>query len=183
MMKKNKDNLKSGLVGVIADKMTDARGFTLIEVLAAMAILSIGLVSLMSLSVTSLKSKETGKRRTIAVNLAADKIEYLKAIPYHNVNVDGSEAIDRNCNIFDGGTRFECVAQGTDSYIALFDNLEFEWSWDVQYIDLDNDGVRHQEGSTNIEDDDAKLIIVNVTWNDMFGDHTVTLKTLRYRLG
>lgn len=186
-MKKNKENignLKVGLVGVIAGKMAGKKGFTLIEVLAAMAILSIGLVSLMSLSVTSLKSKETGKRRTIAVNLAADKIEYLRAIPYHNVNIDGAEAVERKCENFDGATRYECEAYGGSTYIEYFGNLRFDWRWDVLYIDLDNDGVTHQEGSTyNIEDDDVKLITVYVTWTDMFGDHEVSLKTLRYRLG
>lgn len=187
-MKKNRENignLKSGLVGVIAGKMAGSKGFTLIEVLAAMAILSIGLVSLMSLSVTSLKSKETGKRRTIAVNLAADRIEYLRAIPYHNVNIDGSDVITRECDSFDDDTRFECYLETDPSvdFTETIGGLEFLWNWEVKYINLDNDGETNQTDSVNIEDDDVKLISVNVLWTDMFGDHRVTLKTLRYRLG
>ncbi len=193
-MKKNRennitDNLKGGLVGVIADKMTGNKGFTLIEVLAAMAILSIGLVSLMSLSVTSLKSKETGKRRTMAVNLAAGKLEALKAIPYTSIQVSSEnliEAIDRDCDVGTAAfTFFECDPfQGT-SPVETFgtESLKFTWSWDVRFIDLDNDGVTHILNSSKIEDDDVKLITVHVVWDDAFGEHKVSLKTLRYRLG
>lgn len=185
--RKNINNSKGYLVKTITGKMVVNKGFTLIEVLASMAILSIGLVSLMSLSVTSVRSKEMGKRQTIAINIAAEKIEFLKTLQYNNVNIGSDiDSIERECTIVTANTYFTCEAIGTaypSKPVETHNGLKFTWWWDVRYIDLDDDGVTNEEDSTNIEDDDVKLITVYVTWDDAFGTHKISLKTLRYRLG
>ncbi|MBI3815665.1 MAG: prepilin-type N-terminal cleavage/methylation domain-containing protein [Nitrospinae bacterium] len=53
-------------------------GFTLIEVLIAIAILSIGLLALAGMSTTAIKFTNYSKNKTTAVTVAQDRIEELK---------------------------------------------------------------------------------------------------------
>jgi type IV pilus modification protein PilV len=55
------------------------RGFTLIEVLVAMVILTIALVSMAELMAVTLRLQQLGRNQTAAVRLAQDKIDELMA--------------------------------------------------------------------------------------------------------
>src|SRR5438445_36456 len=57
-----------------------ARGLTLLEVLVAVAILSIGVLSFIGTFAGISKSIRVSKSKTIATNLDQEKIEYLKNI-------------------------------------------------------------------------------------------------------
>lgn len=61
------------------------KGFTLIEVMIAMIILAIGLLSFFALNVAIMKSNVMGKMMTAATNLAQEKIEELKNTPYASI--------------------------------------------------------------------------------------------------
>lgn len=60
-------------------------GFTLIEVLVAVTILSIGLMGIASMMVTSLRGGAYGRRTTVAENLAIQKLEQFRNLSYTNV--------------------------------------------------------------------------------------------------
>ena len=62
-----------------------AAGFSLIEVLVAVVILSIGLLALASLQLSMIRSSSATKAQTIAAALAKEKIEQLRA--YRNLDV------------------------------------------------------------------------------------------------
>ena len=66
-------------------------GFSLIEVLIAMMILTVGILSLYTLYITSIKGNSKGNSITTASTWAVDQIEYLMALDYsHPDLVDGS---------------------------------------------------------------------------------------------
>jgi len=60
-------------------------GFTLIESMLAMAILSISLLALAGLQLTALRGNAMSRRMATAVSLAEQKLEQLKNTPYVNI--------------------------------------------------------------------------------------------------
>ena len=84
------------------------RGFTLIEVLVAMIILSISLLALAGLMVTTTKNNAYGSHITEAATFAQDKLEELRSMRWgdilegsHTDHKNGSTGIDytRNWNV------------------------------------------------------------------------------------
>lgn len=66
-----------------------SKGFTLIEVLVAMVILSFSLLALAGLMVTTTKNNSFGSNMTEATTFAQDKLEELRAIKWENLS-DGN---------------------------------------------------------------------------------------------
>ncbi len=60
-------------------------GFTLIEIMIAIAIIAIGIFGVMSLIITVMKGNTLSERVTTATTIAQDKMEYFKMIDYDNV--------------------------------------------------------------------------------------------------
>jgi type IV pilus assembly protein PilV len=61
------------------------KGYTLVEVLIAMVILSIGFLGLSVITMTMIKGLSFSQRLTTAITLAQDKIEEIKQTGYYNV--------------------------------------------------------------------------------------------------
>lgn len=163
------------------DGYLDKRGFTLIEVLIAMALLSFGLMAVASLAGTIIKATESGRKQTQAVNLAVEKLEMLKAIPYADIqSTGGSGGITRACA--GASPTFTCTpngAAGTSSAPTVtINNAAFTWNWTVTYVDLDGDAVV-VEATGNADSRDIKRIDLTVTWTDLFGAHSTKLTVLR----
>lgn len=66
-----------------------SKGFTLIEVLVALVILSFSLLALAGLMVTTTKNNSFGSHMTEAATFAQDKLEELRAIKWENL-IDGN---------------------------------------------------------------------------------------------
>ena len=146
-----------------------------------MMIFSIALLALVSLATTSMKATEMGRRMTQGVNLATQKMESLKAVPFRHLNRDITVGgISKTCTRV--GTVFSCTpTPNTDT----LDNAVFTWSWDVEYMDLNGNGIFYAGGaadSRSIDDGDIRLVTVFVDWTDIMGDHSVELKMLRSTL-
>jgi type IV pilus modification protein PilV len=62
-----------------ASKKFSARGFSLLEVLIAVVILSVGLLALASLQLSMIRASSATKAQTLAADLAKDKIESLRS--------------------------------------------------------------------------------------------------------
>ena len=60
------------------------KGFTLIEVLVAMVILSVGLLGTAALITGIINGNKVSNRITTATTLAQDKMEYIKSVGYSN---------------------------------------------------------------------------------------------------
>jgi prepilin-type N-terminal cleavage/methylation domain-containing protein len=67
------------------DSSKEMNGFTLIEVLIALIILSIALLALAGLMVTTTKNNSFGSHMTEAATFAQDKLEELRAMGWKNV--------------------------------------------------------------------------------------------------
>lgn len=67
-------------------KLHNAKGFLMIEVILAIAILAVGLFAVMSLATIVIKGNAHSKMVTTATTLAQDKIEYFKGISYDNIS-------------------------------------------------------------------------------------------------
>jgi type IV pilus assembly protein PilV len=70
---------------VVANFQNKSAGFTLLEILIALFIFSIGILALTSLTVTATRTGSYGGRMTEAVTFAQDKLEELKANSWGNI--------------------------------------------------------------------------------------------------
>ncbi len=84
------------------------RGFSLIEVLVALVVLSIGMLGIAALYVDSLRSGRTAIHRTQAVILVSDMAERIRANPDAGAAYAGAAA-DNNC-ADDVGLSNDCTA-------------------------------------------------------------------------
>ncbi|MBM2833789.1 MAG: hypothetical protein HW406_950 [Candidatus Brocadiaceae bacterium] len=67
-------------------KLHNDKGFLMIEVIFAIAILAVGLFAVMSLATVVIKGNTQSKKVTTAITLAQDKMEYFKGISYDNIS-------------------------------------------------------------------------------------------------
>ncbi len=68
-------------------KPTDERGFTLIEVLITMVILTIAMVSMAELMAITVRMQMMGRNETAAIRLAQSKVDELVAVNFTNASV------------------------------------------------------------------------------------------------
>ena len=83
------------------------KGFSLVEVLIALIIMSVGMLGIAGLYVQSMQAGRTSMLRHHAVNLASDIADRIRANPTAGASYIASDGADNNC-----------VAQGVDCSIA-----------------------------------------------------------------
>jgi type IV pilus assembly protein PilV len=71
-------------------------GFTLIEIMITLVILSIGLTALAGLQVSAIKGNTFSKRMTAAVSIANQKLEQIKDTDYANILSESSTQITQS---------------------------------------------------------------------------------------
>ena len=75
----------------VIKKLRNDKGYTLIEVLIAIAILSIGLLAIATMQISSIRVNDTARRMTRRATIAQDRLEYLMSVKYtHAVLTSGS---------------------------------------------------------------------------------------------
>ncbi len=84
-------------------KLKKRNGFSLLELLLALGILSIGFLSLSSLSIATMKANSYSRNHTAALQLAQEKIEYLKTLTFSEL---GGE-VERDLKTGNLGTIFQ----------------------------------------------------------------------------
>jgi type IV pilus modification protein PilV len=70
------------------NRNVDQEGFTLIEVLIAMAIFAIGILALAGLQVTYISGNASAQMQTEATALGTQVIEHLKSMPFDAADLD-----------------------------------------------------------------------------------------------
>ena len=68
--------------------MQDDKGLTLLEVLVAMVVLSLGLLALTKMQLTAIQVNAASGRLTQGTAIAQDKVEQLMASPYDDAELD-----------------------------------------------------------------------------------------------
>jgi type IV pilus assembly protein PilV len=76
---------------IVINFLRKSAGFTLLEILIALIIFSIGILALTSLTVTATRTGSYGGRMTEAVTFAQDKLEELKASSWGNIVSGGDQ--------------------------------------------------------------------------------------------
>ena len=75
----------------VIKKMRNDEGYTLIEVLVAIAILSIGLLAIATMQISSIRVNDTARRMTRRATIAQDRLEYIMSLKYtHAVLTSGA---------------------------------------------------------------------------------------------
>ena len=95
------------------------QGFTLIEVLIAIAVFSIGILAVSAMQMTSVKGNASARRVTEATALAENPIERLLELPYDHNDLNPDPALNPH--------------QATSG--------PYEIDWTVTDTDLDGDGT------------------------------------------
>lgn len=76
-----------------ASRISRQGGFTLLEALISLVILSVGMLGIAALYVEGLRAGRTAVYRTAAVTLAADMMDRIRANPAARANYEGAGAI------------------------------------------------------------------------------------------
>ena len=66
-------------------------GFTLIEVMAGLIILAIGILGIAAMQITAIKGSYFSSNVTQATFFAQDRLEFLKNLPYHDSNLSSGQ--------------------------------------------------------------------------------------------
>jgi len=69
-----------------SNKISDSKGFTLIEVLVAMAIFSIGILAVGSMQLSATRGSSSARLSTEVATIAQARAETLMLLPYASVN-------------------------------------------------------------------------------------------------
>ncbi len=72
------------------------QGFTLIEILIALAIFAVGFLALSSMQITAINTNANARSSTTVINIAKDRAEELMALPYGDADLVGSVAPGTN---------------------------------------------------------------------------------------
>jgi type IV pilus assembly protein PilV len=161
------------------------RGFTLVEILVAVLVLSIGLLGLAGLQATSLRNSTSAAERTQATFLAYDIIERMRA------NKDAAETggYDTALNTAPSGTT-NCQTSGaacSAADMAAFDLNQWKcllgkWSSNtVCSTTLDIDRGLLPDGDASITRGANSIVTITVQWTDGRDADTVELP-VRVRL-
>lgn len=162
-------------------KSTSQKGFTLLEVLIAVSLLSIGILGIAGLAGTAVKTSGYSQAMSQANNLAQKRLEALLSVDYLNIEVDDATTpiteLRRDCAQTDATVSkpvFTCTPLTATETIG---NRPFRWDYTVTYIDLNGNGV------ANANQDGLKEVKLNVYWTDTLWhvEKSVTVITMRSR--
>jgi|MudIll2142460700_1097286.scaffolds.fasta_scaffold25115_4 type IV pilus assembly protein PilV len=121
-----------------------SRGFTLVEVLVALIVLSIGLLGIAALYVETLKANRTALSRTQAVTLAADLADRIRA----NRATAGAYACPDPCNPAGAGN-----AIAIDDLTEWLGNVQAQLPGGAGIVTYTDDGVATTPNVYTIEID------------------------------
>jgi type IV pilus assembly protein PilV len=128
-------------------------GFTILEVMIVIAILTFGLLSLAAMQIQAMKGSDRGRHTTNAAAIAENKMEQLQQDAWASIAVTGgfvADPVEQNNVQFDGGS-----------------SLERAYNVSYQITDLQATYTR--------------AVDVRVSWNEKTGEaRSITLSSIRY---
>jgi type IV pilus modification protein PilV len=143
-------------------------GFSLLEVLIAVVLLSIGLLALASLQLSLIRSSGSSKEQTVALSLAKDKLEQMR--DYQSLAAYRA-LTDRPAPTCPGADA-ECITVGGSVYSRGWEVVRYAFNGTTSFAALgDTAAVPAGYGSNN----EFKRVVVTVSWVESTGN-TATLR-------
>ena len=132
-------------------------GFTIIEVMIALAIFSVGILAVWALQHTSTKSNTTARNLSIAAVCASDQLERLIELPYSHANLTAethtpAQTTDRIDNNFNG----------------IVDEPGESGPLSVSWVVTDSTPILRSKGIT-----------VTVTWNNQLRQRSLSMTSYK----
>ena len=148
------------------------QGFTLIEVMIAMVIFVVGMLSVAALQTSATKGNISANRSTRAFTWCSDRMEVLMSLPYTHADLNAVEHSEA------AGT-FTQESDGIDNnYNGQIDEAGESGVVNITWTVVDNDGVTGAPPPPEF----TKSITVTVTWGTPLGrTKSLTLNTIRSR--
>ncbi len=139
-------------------------GFTLIEALIAMAVLSIGIFSLYSMQMSSIQNNSKASNITIASNWATEMVEQVLSMPYDDLNdtnsIGTSNGTDQDTSapfgIDDDGGDFglDAVTAATSDYNQTSSDGNYSIFWNVA---IDHPIAGSKTVRVHVQDNNRKM--------------------------
>lgn len=137
------------------------RGFTLIESMVALLVLSVGLIGVAALHGQGLNASRTAVYRTIAINLSADMADRIRVNRRGGAAYE-STAANHGCDPNSGGAAVDC------SPAELAEHDLFVWE------DLVADSLPNGVGDVTVDaTTDPTTYTITVTWDEV-GEGSLT---------
>ena len=150
------------------------RGFTLLEVLTTVVILSIAMLGMVSMQFVTIRTNEHGGKLTAATNLAESKLSELRAMQYYlDISVEPPVLYQDN-NLASGNDEIDALGNRKNDNNRANPPF-FKRSWTV--VDV---GDQHSFGA-------SKTLEIKMEWDDPSAGHSGVLqfedvlKTIRFQ--
>jgi type IV pilus modification protein PilV len=135
------------------------KGFTLLEIMISVLIISVGLVALANLQTKLSRYSATAKQRTLAVNLAEQQIETMQAISVLGSTGAGSCATEPGA--------FDDLSACTSGVTVDGGSGAFTMTWTISEFLQNADGTTEAYvAAPNLRRPDLKLVTIKVAWFD-----------------
>ncbi len=133
------------------------RGFTIVEAMVALLVLSVGMLGIAGLYVTTLRASGSALFRTHAVNFAADMADRIRANPTAGIAYGGAAA-DNNCAADPGAAASNC------STTQLAADDVFRWQQQIAAILPDDGDVNTPQGTVTVVGANPSTYTITVSW-------------------
>lgn len=149
-------------------------GTSIVEVMVATLLLSVGVLAVVTSLGAATRAARTGDLRSIAVRVAADELEVVRAMPFDQIGISAADPAYQLR--FEGrSTVSEAVNRIGATGDVVIDDMAFDIRRHVTWRPIDVGGSRINEG--------FKLVTIVVTWTDPAGDHEVRQDTGIHDIG
>jgi len=129
------------------------RGFSIVEAMVALLVLSIGMLGIAGLYVTTLRASGSALYRTHAVNLAADMADRIRANPNAGNAYAGA------------GADNSCVGGGVDcSTGQLAADDVFTWQAEIATVLPDDGDAATAQGTVGVAGANPRTYTITVSW-------------------
>lgn len=169
------------------NRQSNKRGFALLEVMLAVAILSIALLALAALQGRMMKNSSDTRTRAIATTIAQNQMDDFRSLEIVRRKVDTPAGVRSFDDIVDGSLGDDSVYGGTaaDAVTVKSENSGVAFSdisWDITdywWDDTTSDFVTSDPSISGTSVSNYKLVKVSVKWLDENGDeNTVSLEDI-----
>ena len=152
--------------------MNGTRGFSLIETLVALVVLSIGLLGIAALHIDSVRNGQSALQRTRAVNIAADMADRVRANPLGNYNIGAGFAAAQPSKLCADGPGAVATDPCTVAQMTAYDI----WDWRTSLQSENAAGLPGGQGNIELDDTtDPDSLVITVSWTDKGQPNSYTL--------